>query len=652
MEKNILDILNKWSEFTGFDVNNPQTTFSLNGYSYEINDGNKNLATIINDYDNTGNIAVLYIKALFDYLLLNVDLNAYKIFNNIDNKGIEFDKIRDVFNMLNSNDILKIQQTFINKINNFVNLITNKKQIGVRNEKEDLNILIDSLEFVIKGLKKCNYDLHLKGGIFLPITNIGKNINVFNSLADCLLNIEQQIDGAYICYINLQGMEGYFAIVIKNNGNILSVNERINENYRGEHFKRRTDRWANEKQYNLFPYNEVIDFVEKGYKGKDNIFSLKEDNLSIFDLSVKSYLPLLLGLLLLNNKYQNNNIDIPLVYVDSLMKYNVEKQIQDGTMEIAIINKSAVATINKEYSINFETEKILNGSYDCEFNYNTIYDKVGSKEYYDKQLYKCTGAFNNLNQYMVDLWGDGFSVDINKLFETQKLLIEDNNDNKKETVVLPEYVGNDNRMKLLAYYEVRKELANYIKNKIKIEYEKFGGIEKVKEWYEEKIRLNINNIYKLIYDNYIKNNYHKEFANYLTENDYDISIAETNYVYSNIKLNNKSDNSWNYYYICPINNKKCNMFVKISPKNWKGIQILVNTDLPKIVKGYERNRHHDGNSNIDATDLVSQVGTPFESWGSFTLSTKDTYNFEVAIGFSKSGFNKFIKNKGMIDNIL
>lgn len=82
-------------------------------------------------------------------------------------------------------------------------------------------------------------------------------------------------------------------------------------------------------------------------------------------------------------------------------------------------------------------------------------------------------------------------------------------------------------------------------------------------------------------------------------------------------------------------------------KAWDEWVDFVNFDeLPKIVKGWVRHPWHQGNPNLDVVDPVSRLETPFSTFGSFSYA-KHSYNFSFAIGFSKSGLRKYIKDNNI-----
>ena len=97
-------------------------------------------------------------------------------------------------------------------------------------------------------------------------------------------------------------------------------------------------------------------------------------------------------------------------------------------------------------------------------------------------------------------------------------------------------------------------------------------------------------------------------------------------------------------------------FVVFTLLNYKGIENLFNTEVPKIVKGWTKEGNRtSGNSLLNATDEVEEINTPFEYYCSMRPEYENDhtqYNFSFAIGFSKSGFKKYCKSLGVNFNEL
>lgn len=152
-----------------------------------------------------------------------------------------------------------------------------------------------------------------------------------------LISLESAADGIYLCYIAEHGSAaGYFGFYLKSNGNLLSVNERVNEAFAGEHKRSRNARWTDEKKYRLFPYSFIMQFSEHDYKGYATKHIIDEDKLSFMELGSDAYMPLILAMVMLNQKYVGRGLDdLPLIYVDSLMPVNL-KHIESGSQALMI----------------------------------------------------------------------------------------------------------------------------------------------------------------------------------------------------------------------------------------------------------------------------------------------------------------------------
>jgi hypothetical protein len=494
----------------------------------------------------------------------------------------------------------------------------------------------------MESLEKCNRDLFMSGGKILPITKISTHIHLFQTLAECLMVLEHADDGLYLCYINCGGTaDGYFSFFLKSNGNLLSINERIDEAYSGQHSHSRNGRWAESKKYELFPYNYIFDYVEHDYKGYATKHLIDDEKLAFFELGQKAYLPIVVAMIMISRQYVGKMLDMKVKYVDALLPCNIEK-IADSDNKLMIVNNSGIVVSHKSVDLSFELDKIIKGGYAKEFDYSN-----------DKN-YKETGTFTNSNQMIVELWGDGFSYDPLKLYETNAVLRITGNDLEIKDIP-PEFIGTQSRIRLQGYYQIRKQLADYIRDKIHAEWVNFGRTPAVQEWYLKHINNNINEIEKIIVEKYLKiQNGEKNLGiNWRTadENVIDIYFEEQKYPsgFGNCILNECKDRYKSEYY-CPKTESVCSMFFTIAPKNWNHLELLCGCEVPKIIKGWNYDGHFgDGNSILDATDLVTQVGTPFEGYEADRyprLYNEEHYGiyfeFKFSIGYSKRGLKQII----------
>ena len=107
MEKICLDILNKWAQYVNYDEN--QTEFNLLSFSYETNKTTKKFKHIIEDYDNTGLLAVLTAKRLFLKMLKESRVSLLTL---IDNPS-EFEAHKEMYNLFNSKEVQLAEANYI-----------------------------------------------------------------------------------------------------------------------------------------------------------------------------------------------------------------------------------------------------------------------------------------------------------------------------------------------------------------------------------------------------------------------------------------------------------------------------------------------------------------------------------------------------------
>lgn len=608
-----LDILEKWAIYSKYD--REQTCFNLLSNNYVLNKIGKLIEMLLSEYDETGMLATIYAKIQFENLMKNTKISVWDILNNPD----IYKEEKDMYELFNMPIVNNAENIFIEKLNNIYMSVVKDKFIGNNENKKQL---FDSIELVIEKIGKCNIDLFAKGGKIGNITNVDTKLHIFNTLAECLLNIEQANDGIYFCFINAgQSADCFFSFFVKDNGNIISINDRIDEAYIGSHGYSRNGRWTENKN-DIFPYEYIFNYSGFDYKGYATKYEI--NNLDLYDIGINVIMPIIISMLFIMLKYSNKDIDLPLHYIDSFLPEN-QKKIENN--QLMVINNSGIVA-QHNINLDFDNNKILSGEYADEF-------KDGH--------YKETGVFTNNNQLMVDLWADGFVYNPNNIFTNNNILCLTNGDD----TYIPEFIGTEKRMRLQVYKEIRTQLANYINDKIYDEWVNIGKTETIRKWYKEALLDNKEVLYKMFvdYEYDIKNEIKKPVGmNWLKTNEITIHIIEDTYpssTNSDSIINCKSNRNWEYK--CEINNKPCNLWFVVTPRNWKDIEYLTGKECPKIVKGWLHGGHRTvGNSILSVTDPVEKVQTPFE-YNNNEKYINAYYDFKFVFGFSKSGWNKLKK---------
>ena len=593
---NAIDILEKWFNYSEYDPN--RTTFNLLSSDYMMHKACENIEKL-SSYDPSGTFAVLYAKHCFEECLKQARVKAYDVVANPDYLIEE----REMYNIFNSPDVTTIENALLNDFNTLIMNATQGRQIGVRDREKEKEALFSSITAVTEQLVKCNVDLFARGGVIQPIKNFSMHIHVFNWLAECLCALEHANDGMYLCYIKCgDTADGYFGYYIKSNGNILSVNERVDEAFPGQHKRSRNGRWSEDKKHALFPYNFIFEYKDYDYKGYAGKHIINEDELSFLKLSAEAYMPLLLGMIALSLKYSGQSTsDLPIKYVDSLLPVNNASPVID-TKSLVPVSNSAVIESHKSLSVSFSNDDIKTAAIADRYN--------GTNKVLN---YKERGSFYAGENIFVRLYGDGFALDSSKLLLANKHLLVASSASED---ALPdvEFVGTAPRMEMIGYMQARAQLALYIQDKIYEEYKRYGGVEALKEWWAQTVRNSKAKLFNLCIEQYNRSEDDKSKP-YISSKE-----SKNGYAEFGFKCPFNTPQGYDVYgrangkYACPITGAKASIFFYFNFSDWTQIaEVFGENSIPKILKGWTTaSRRTSGNSLLDATDPVEKVGTPFE----------------------------------------
>lgn len=655
------------------------------GYIQELRDS-RNVINDILPYDPECCIAALYAKSVFLQWTENRCISLFNLFSNPN----DLDSIKDLWQMFHSPDVEEIETTFLTRFSNLLDSIC-ATAIGERDLESEKKTLLNTIIAVCKELPKCNVDLFLRHDSTLPaIKNFSTRIHLFSWLSECLTTLESVQDGIYVCYIRNSNLpkkddcqnglpatpDGYFGFYLKSNGSILSINERVNEIFPGEHKRHRNARYSENRKFLLFPYDTMFDFSDYDYKGFATAQTIDESKTDFLNLGPETYMPLIVSMLLLSYKYSNYNLnDLPIKYVDSLLPVNLANPTP-GNNALVIRNDSSLIRTNSSLSLNMTTDGIIAGAYAHRLNGNP--DTAGRHwtEY---------GNFAEGQNIFVELYGDGFQADIDRLLENNLHLKRLTRPNSKDTTPNSEFVGTEIRMEIAAYKQARSELAEYIRDQMYLEYQNAGGIECITKWYEDALRSNQEYLFELCA---------RRFEQSLNSEDKVVEpIDGINIAYhTGVDYGSESyyplNESWRVVrngstvissgvgHQCCVSSAKANVFFSFQIKNWHDIQTVTkkfDADFPKILMGYTSNSRDlfGYNPIISATDACFWIGTPFErdeynrnwrywtqsKWQDYRFWNKDLphdppqtfpdkrseFSFSFSIGFSKRAWNALYK---------
>lgn len=626
MEKICLDVLNEWAKYSDYDRD--RKVFDLMSREYAAHRVTENLGHITKTYDETGLLAVMSVKRLFNRIMDKTKISLLSVIQGT----VELERHRKMYDLLNSEEITRAEERYLGSVCALIERAAGKNAIGGIDRENLRATVFDCTDSVIRALDKCRIEFYRTGGDFPPVTEFSTGINVFPSLAECVLTLSGAPDGMYTCFIDIShSSDSYFGFFVKSGTNLLSINERIDEAYKGQHGSARNGRWTEGKADDIFPYDYIFSYDGYDYKGYSHTYMIDKDRLSMSGMEDGALIPLLIAMILAAKKLRNIDPgDYMPVYIDSLLKAN--RQAEYSTNALAVIEKNEIVQHMDTLDLSFDYGSIMNGSALDEFS------KDGSG-------YVCAA---NKGQIFVDLYGEGFRI--GEVLSTRKMLSDGNME------YVPEFVGQERRMRGQAYCEIRRQLADYIRKKMYEEYVSYGGMQAVRKWFKEQVSANIDRFRREAAGFYMEykegraENYingwipdrceKRYFITVLEDVDYVSSIAYGP-VYSANKQNIRRGRSLDIE-----TGAACSIFFLFRPLDYIGLENLFG-EIPKITKGWNRSRNHEyGNPNLQMTDAVEKINTPFEYGCSMSpeYNADRTFtNFAFSIGFSKRGLKKLLK---------
>lgn len=622
MEKQLtaLDILNKWAKYADFDPERKQFNLLSNTYEYH-RAGEQVMKLGQLGYDPNGIISALYVKQTFMKVMQNAKVDLFAL---LQDPSI-LDAEREMYDTFTSETMQAIEREFLAAIDTMVMRMSGRKMLGgaVAENEEDqtMRIIMGSVDSVTKELSGCNVDVFQHGGPFQPITKLNTTIQIFPRLADCLMTMSGAPDAAYLCYIDQEGLEGYFGFFLKSNGNMVFINERINESYSGEHTRHRNHRWAEDKKTSLFPYKAVIQFSGSDYKGCATNQVIDDERLDFFKLGAENFVPIVLAVFMLSSRFTSEDLSaMPRMFVDSLMSVNVQK-LEGTEKALAIPTGNEIAVAHQVFTPTFTLESVLDGTASDQFDIDAAHQNA--KEGERPSLYNY-GYFSNDNQFMVDLWGEGFQYQPDTLLETRMLPVTGNLVSQKiEYVQPPEFVGSEHKMSMEAYRRVRQQLADYMRGRIYDAYVEFGGMRAIHKWYKEQLQTNLQKITFMAAHYLLLDKDDERMPDVLKRNIDAFRYTEnTNPSFGpfsswapnvlNTPILGGKYNSPTGKYKCFVTGNTCSYFVEVRPADWLMLEDLLGIEMPRILKGWKPEHDTRGNSILWATDPVDRVGTPIE----------------------------------------
>lgn len=622
---NIIDANNRLVKFL---KESPYDGFRLKSllgcYDWEL----EKISEFSSAYDDTGELTLLYLASECREYIEDTIAPVGAL---LENPGV-LKPYSDCKALIDSPLVNDCRRNLADKLSALIAAISGKKLIG------DGNAVVSELDKAIYALfenfRKLRFEVYMNSGRAIDgFDNFAASVQVCDSLAEMLLRLEASRDGIYVGYVSNPGtLDGWFGFFCKSNGNMFSYNERIDEVYVGQHIRLRNGHYADDKAFDLFPY-ELCNFSSerdyKGYSKEINIGSNRE-LFKMGDFSI--FIRTVLSMAVISRRHAGLALEEKAVIVDSLLPSNLALLGGNDENAKAIVKLEGSQLVKAAASYRpprFEEEKVLAGFYDKEFRHD------------GKRSYKETGWFNGVNQEIVDAYGDGFKINRERVLATNssRRLIGDGHTEQ-------EFVGSPGRFRLRAYMEVRRQLADHVRKKLHDDYAKFGGVEKLKEWYAERLAERMDKVLSGCADAYNqwiadKNKTSVEYGgvevqdiddNFRTKTRPRFVAISKKPIRERVCLSEFAGGK----YVCPVFHCAASLYFRFGFNTYKQVQDFLGCELPKFCIGWRSNPLYNGNSLLDVTDPVGDLEHPIHGgYGGF--------DFSFSIGLSKRAMAKALR---------
>ena len=457
----------------------------------------------------------------------------------------------------------------------------------------NINEIIECVPEVIKKVEKLNFHPLYAGNKPLGEVEIRNKIRTYSDMGKCLLDIEENPEGLYLCYINPKdSIDGYFSVIYKSNGNILSVDDQIKEAYLGQHSveRIRNARYTEDKATEIFPYYLMFDFSKPDAKGYYTEYKLKGD-FTLNEMPIEAVFPVIIAMFLILKKYCGKSLKSEETFLSSHLIGGAAQNLIET--KALTLRKDSALVLHAETKIELTREEILR---DCR-----------TQDEPDDFYYTWKPAVVN---YLKKLWCDNDIISSVPERSDYSYIL-----NNKENL---EMLANKDTLKENALFIMRKEMKDKIQRRIEdyfIEHD-FGN-EGVRKW-REMVQAHKDIILSKIGNcTFIEEDDRKGVCiGYEDKGKVSQEYWRKQYFPFNDMNNYKVDTSTyrNRAYL-KDDMGICRYTYTFWPKDWKSACEFIGIneeELPKEMKGWtlERNEKY-GNSILDMTDYMEDLNNGY-----------------------------------------
>lgn len=399
----------------------------------------------------------------------------------------------------------------------------------------------------------------------------------------------------------------------------------------------------------------------KDYLGYAKSFRCEVKQKEINGFSSYRIYPIVLAAALITKRFADADVNelvdkdkIPQVYIDSLLNENISAEVIKSTIPVS--GSSLIIRTNQTIPIfSFNTNAVVSNELQAQYDWSN--KNTGSRS---------RGTYKDVNKILIDLYSQGFELDRSKIMRRNWPQLTDGSCRASDNIV-SEYIGPCDKIELEYYRQSRLQLQEYIIRGMQKAYVAAGGYRGVKEWYTQALRKNDASLIWMAVDWYIKylknevSSYSIDPYGITTSDNMQVSLLDGESAYLAPRpvrefIINKPkprigqcQNNHDLYQ-CPVTGNTANIWFVFVPNTWQNIEKLAGQEVPKILKGFKYSGPgYGGNILTESCDPIAFIHNPFESQVTSDYYEKfvgrQSMDFSMAIGFSRRGLNKLIKQR-------
>lgn len=560
-------------------------------------------------YDPTRAISTICARQFMQRLLKCCQVDLFTYFENVNVRAeIAYDKA--VWESLKSRVVLWNESNFMQRV---VAAFENKVYPSAFNEncmKQFPLLYVHSVAEAAESLNKCRTDVYIKKGPIGKLIRLNPKILIFTRMSECLLYLEKQVDGVYVCYItqheeNLAALS-YFSIFVKSNGTLVSVHNREDV---PEFGYGAPNGWLSYcSDYTLgFPHRAVYGFLYKD----GNIAPKEGLEMDFESLEPDEAFSLMVHMYLVKTKYEGKEVDQEPIYINSLMRDNYLAEHDPAALSEA--EKSEIFAWNQTYKCGIDPKVAVSTS---EYN-----DRFG---------------MDHRGDFWMNLYGSDYVPDVDYVQSALRPFEY----RGKDLWLYAECIGPAERMDREVYRVIRKHLAEDIDRKIQSEYRSHPN-ESIKVFWQRLLRSRKERVLdwickaeyakKHLWIPGIDNAAEKNILEHIEGKYKPKKVDEVLNRNVSESLTRKGVFS---EAIDDLTGTKCTIFYQIRFEDWKEMEAVYGEDLPLVLKGYRSPRlGKSDRPDAEVTDAVGDLVSPING-----------QDLSMCLGFSKNGFKAVYKD--------